>query len=354
MANPPSTIAQYLAYGGLTLTPYMQVLMAKYGNGQTSFSSSGESFLEQVVRRNASPDQIKNPNYNGTVATLIARQLLYSTASVAWTYAPCPGSGPVQLNLTAVNGVKIGAAAIGTGTSAVTAISSIGGSSSLGFAAAGTALSSVLGFASLGAGLVLAPLLAIVQAHAQAVQKEQSTICGVVNAFNTTVPLIDQSVGTGSITAAQGIAALQQFFSGLYGTLSSIAGAGDSSNPCNAGCEFQSVLKTHLDFASQFYMDLSPNAVPAAAPGAYTPQTASAGVVQAQVVAAVPSGGSPVAVNSPSTSVPQVAGAGTFSSLNVVPTNGFGTTPPVTPTTNPLLLLVLGAAAVWALIVFSK
>lgn len=351
MANPPVTIPQYLAYGGLTLTPAMQVLMAKYGNGQTSFSSSGNSFLEQVVRRNASPNQLKNPNYNGTVATLIARLLIYSTASVAWTYAPCPGAGPVQLNTTAAQGVQVGAAAIGAGTTGISAVSSISGA---GFAAAGSTLASALSYTALGAGLLIGPLLGIIQAHAQAVQKEQSTICGVVNAFNSTVPLIDQSVASGSITAAQGIQALNTFFSGLYGTLNSIAGAGSSGNPCNAGCEFQSVLKTHLDFAGTFYMDLSPLAVPAAAPGAYTPQTASAGVVQAQVVAVIPPSGSPVAAASPSSSIPSVAGAGTFSSIQSVPIAGHGTQSVPVPTTNPLLLVAVGALAIWAFIAFAK
>jgi hypothetical protein len=220
--------------------------------------------------------------------------------------------------------------------------SSVGGASSLGFAAAGTVLSTALGTATLGVGLLLGPLLALIQHHAQAVQAEDTTVCNVVNAINATIPQIDQAVATGSITAAQGVQAMQTLVTNMKTALNSILSG------CNAACCWQALLNMHLDFANTFYKDISPMTPPAAAPGSATAQTATAGTTAALVDSVAPPAGSPQIANTPT--YLSTAG-GTFGSIPVVPANGTGTAA-VTGSVamNPLMLLIFGGLALWALI----
>jgi hypothetical protein len=351
-SNPP-TVAAFMQLYGAPVGPVAQGIMQKYGNGKSSFSSSGSSFLETVVRRNASAAQ--TANYNGAIAMLCARGFLYTTGCNCFTCF-CPGAGqPVPVNSGGAAGVKLGAAAAGAGIAATSFVSSVGGASSLGFAAAGTVAGTALGAATLGLGLLVGPLLALIQHHAQAVAAQQGAVCSVVNAVNSTIPQIDYAVQTGSITPQQGITAIQSFATQMKQALAPTSGVGDSTHPCNGSCVWQSFIQMQADFAGTYYMDISPVNIRAANPGAFTPQVASAGTTLAAVNTMMPPPGSPTANGSPTAAGANNPGSGTFTSVQVIPAAGIGVGTPaggVTAAPSPLLILALGGLALWGAIAF--
>lgn len=341
-ANPP-TVQAFLALYGYPNSAAVQAILAKYGNGKNTFVKGGPSFLEVVVTRNASVAQ--GNNINGAVCMILARGMLYTTGSQCCD-SPCPGSGSVAVN----KSPQIIGAVTGAGLATLPAIGlgTVAGIGAGGFAAAGTLASAILGPATLGIGLLIGPLLGIIEHHAQAVATEDSTICGVANAVNQVIPQIDTAVASGTITAQQGISAMQSLVAQMSTALNKIAGPGDATHPCNAGCVWISLLKTHLDFAGQFYMDLSP-LIPPAAPGAYTPQAASAGVIAAQVDNN-PNQATPMYAGSPSAS-PNAPGTGTFTSAKIIPVNGTGsavysTAPPPSVVSSP------ASSPNWAMLFF--
>ena len=360
MASKPTTIPEWLAYSGLILTPSMIALEQQYGNGQTDYSSAGNTFLETVVRRNmfAGPDA--PTNYNFHVASLIARALIYSPSNgqPSWGYSPCPNSGQVGLNESGVQGAVTVGRTIGLGVQGVTFASSVGGASSLGFAAAGTVASVALSTVTLGVGLVLGPLLALIQQHAQAVKAEDSGICSVKIAFDSTVPQIDLAVATGSVTAAQGYTAMQSLISSLIGALMPISGPGASGHPCNAGCEFQAMLKMHLDFSNQLYQDITTMKPLITVPGGVSIQPSQQAGITAQVAnqIAPPPGSAYIAQSTMQQNSNNLNAAGsqggTFSAVPNILTDGTGTAAPVQTSMSSMWLILFGVVLLFGAIAF--
>jgi len=88
--------------------------------------------------------------------------------------------------------------------------------------------------------------------HAQAVKREQDTICSVANFFNPVVAKIDQAVRIGAISATQGMTFMRQICDQSIQGLSSIEKA------CNAACVYIGILKAHKDFAQSLYPAIAP------------------------------------------------------------------------------------------------
>lgn len=101
-------------------------------------------------------------------------------------------------------------------------------------------------------------------AHAQAVAKEQETICGVVNIINQAIPYYDRQVKAGNISPAAAVAGMQTFFSQVNEQLQTI------EQKCNAACWTQGFLKAHADFMTSYYPAIAPVGLFSGAPGGAT------------------------------------------------------------------------------------
>jgi LPXTG-motif cell wall-anchored protein len=322
------------------------------------YGPGGTNLFETLFNRNAPVGGwiLAGVTESITTAQLIARGMLYTPGKSYTT--KCPGAGAVGLDTSTARGVGA-VGSLGTlGVSSVAMVSSVGGASSLGFAAAGTAIGSALGFATLGLGLAIGPLLAIIEHHEHAVQAEDSTICSVANAVNASIPQIDQAVASGSISAAQGVRVMASLVQQMNAALLRISGKGDGSHPCNAGCVWQAILNMHLDFVNTFYTDLSPMKIPASVPpGSYAPYAATASVVSA-IADKIQGGGVGSAYISNSTAGQNAANLnnagsqnGTFSSVPNILTLGTGTN---TGTSSSTWIILIGLVALGAFLLLHK
>jgi hypothetical protein len=361
----PSSVQEQLAYFKYPDTPAVDYLLATYG-------PKGSNLFTTIVNRNNPAVGDQNATgwwYESVIAHIVARGLLYISSvsgNACGGGVPRPASGTAAAGVGAVGSLgRVGIASVGM-------VSSIGGPASLGFAAAGSIAGDVLGFATLGLGLAIGPLMALIQHHGQAVQNEDNTICSVATSANQIIPQIDQAVATGSITAAQGIQAMASLVQQLNVQLNTVSGAGSSGHPCNAGCVYQAVLKTHLDFVTtSFYADISPmtqKQLPVA-PGTYAPNSASAPIVQALAKTPIPSSQVTGAITPPGSGSPRMvqslyeanssnlnaAGSqnGTFSSVPNILTLGTGTAPPAVMG-NSMWIILIGVVALGAFVLLHK
>lgn len=328
----PPTVQAMLASFGYIDNPGAEYLLNFYG-------PSGSNLFTVLMQRNAPSNQAGcSWCYNEWIGHLVARGILY-TSSVSGN--GCAKGNNLPSASAGAAGVSSAGALVRAGISSVSAISSIGGQASLGFAAAGSAVGDALGFATLGIGLAIGPLIALIQHHGQAVQAEDNTICSVATAANQTIPAIDQAVASGSVTAAQGIQAMNTLVTQLKVSLNSIL------KGCNAACCYQALLDMHLDFANTFYVDLSPmKTLPPVSPGSYAPAAASAPTVAAIADTISPPPGSPQIVNSTaqqnSANLNAAASqGGTFSSIPNIVSAGTGTTPATSTTDSSWILIIL-------------
>jgi hypothetical protein len=346
LANPGAggSLDQFLAYYGIPVTPQVQGLINTYG-------PTGSNLFNVLVARNAPV----NPTgcgwgYGPWICHIVGRGLFYYS-SVSGN--ACGTNAPAST--AAATSAKSAAGLANLGISSVSLASSVGGSASLGFAAAGSIAGTVLSTATLGLGLLIGPLMALIQHHGIAVQNEDNTICSVAGAATSVIPQIDNAVAAGTITAQQGIQAMTSLVTSLKTSLNSIL------HGCNAACCYQALLSMHLDFANTFYPAISPTtmSIQPANPGAFTPQVASAGTSNAQVDAANPPAGSAVLSGSGLTALANGTAGGTFSAVPVVPVNGTGTGPSVLATSagttsNTWIFLILAIAAAIGLFFLAK
>jgi hypothetical protein len=92
----------------------------------------------------------------------------------------------------------------------------------------------VIGWVVAGVGALVGLFEAIFAHHAQAVAKEEQVLCASVPAANDSLTAIEQAVAAGTMTPAQGIAALQQLQREFANAVSSIIK--DDETHCNAAC----------------------------------------------------------------------------------------------------------------------
>jgi len=128
------------------------------------------------------------------------------------------------------------------------------------WAGAGTALVAA-GPATLGISIAIAGIVGIFSAilnhHAQAVQKEQSVLCAAIPAANNYLNIIAQAVQSGQATPQQGVAALQSLLSDFKSTVSSIEKGSIGTGTCNAACVYTAELAAIVAYQSSQYQDLA-------------------------------------------------------------------------------------------------
>jgi len=171
----------------------------------------------------------------------------------------------------------------------------------VGLLATGTALGPVTLGVSVAVSAIVGLFSVLVNHHAQAVQKEQSTLCSAVPAANNYLKIIQQAVSSGQASPQDAMSALDSLLSDFESNVSSIRQGSDptSSGECNAACVMQSELHAIVLVMKSQLQDLidAENATPAA-PVPAVPYAA----VPAQ--AAVPVPGQVVLPSRPNTTVP--------------------------------------------------
>lgn len=140
------------------------------------------------------------------------------------------------------------------------------------WAGAGTAL--LTAPATFGISIAIAGIVGIFstifQHHAQAVAKEQSTLCTAVPAANNYLNVIDQAVASGTASPQQGLQALDSLSSDFKSAVSGIY------KSCNAACVMQMCLDAAIATQRARYTALAAapkpvpvsTATPSVAPGA--------------------------------------------------------------------------------------
>ena len=209
--------------------------------GLTWDSSNTFASLYPIVASRNLPAGMNNPSGFAVLVEgwLRARGFLY------WKnkYGDCPSPSPIP----GVNAVGL-AANVGVNAGGLAA-------SAIGIAGAG------LAGVTLGISALAATISQILQHHAQAVIDEQTTLCAVAGYFNKGITLIDSAVKYGQIDAADGVSAMKtlvnQTVSGMQGILKT----------CNAACIYIGALKSHADFAANYYPAISTISIPTLAPG---------------------------------------------------------------------------------------
>jgi hypothetical protein len=243
-----------------------------YGIPYDPYFDKYDSLWQIIGDRNAPSDR-RGCSWDsyGILVTLVARRILY--------YKKTPGDCGSTTTVSPSNlatGLKYGGLGIGTASSVSTL--------ALG-ATAG--LSVGLGVATAGVGLILAPIMGILQHHQQAVANEQATVCAVATASAQAIPQVDALVKSGQITAKQGIDAMTLVVQQLTTALQPIL------KGCNAACCYIAELNAHLDFARIYYMDISPSQSPVTSPAAYTGLKPGS-IIRQQADTLLPPPGSPV------------------------------------------------------------
>jgi hypothetical protein len=171
---------------------------------------------------------------NQAAASVIARGLIY------WRdgYVPCGRPGqPIDFSAEQIGGEV--ANSIGSGITAMT------------------------GIPLPGLGQAIALIQSIFAHHAQAVAKEQDTICKVGGVIQQVLARYDMLVREGTYSPASAAAAIQHFLAQINGNLSTIS----TSNPCNAGCVITSFIAAHSDFVPGYYSAIAPASFFSSAPG---------------------------------------------------------------------------------------
>ena len=129
----------------------------------------------------------------------------------------------------------------------------------------------LLGPITAGIGLIALPFMYIFMHHAQAVAKEQGTICGVAVGYNDFADAVEQALAQGKIGIQDALTALTQTIAQAQSMLDPVAQTG----PCNAGCGFKYALDAlNLQAREKIY----PALVPGSGLSALTSPTSGAGL----------------------------------------------------------------------------
>lgn len=134
---------------------------------------------------------------------------------------------------------------VGPGLGTATSVSAI-------TAGATAGITTALSVATAGAGLILAPILAIFAHHAQAVAKEQGTLCQVAAAFNSSYPAIDDAVAMGQVSVDEALRMVRNLNSQLKSALEPIR------KTCNFACGTIAMLDAMEDYAVSLYPAIAP------------------------------------------------------------------------------------------------
>ena len=165
------------------------------------------------------------------------------------------------------------AAAQGTTPGSVKDLSLVGSAGALALTTtttfgASTAVGAALAPFSAGISLAISTIVGlfstILAHHAQAVAKEQSTLCSAVPAANNYLNIIQSAVAAGQATPAQAIQALNSLSTDFDSAVSSIRKMGGGS--CNAACVMTLELRGIIAYLTAEYQQATAVTAAAAAP----------------------------------------------------------------------------------------
>lgn len=127
----------------------------------------------------------------------------------------------------------------------------------IGLTAAGVVTAGALAPFTLGISALIGLFPLLFGHHAQAVKKEQSTLCAAVPAANNYLQIINQAVQTRQATPAQAIAALNSLMSDFKSQVSSILKGSIGTGTCNAACVEIASLQAIVDYETSVYQDMA-------------------------------------------------------------------------------------------------
>ncbi len=122
-------------------------------------------------------------------------------------------------------------------------------------------IASMAGASLPGIGVAVQAIESIFAHHAQAVAKEQQTICSVLRVMNQVFRYYDQQVRSGEISPSTAYAGMQTYISQVTERLQTIY------KVCNSACVWIGVLQAHSDFVEVYYPAIAPMQASAHAPG---------------------------------------------------------------------------------------
>jgi hypothetical protein len=131
-------------------------------------------------------------------------------------------------------GTKVGSLGLSVTKFGSLGASSVGSLATMG--ALGTA-STAIGLATFGVGLALLPLGFLFKHHAQAVAKEQATICQVSEGFSAELDSLHSAIQSRQITQEQANQILDQLQAAAWQALDTIY------QECNASCYYKAAIK---------------------------------------------------------------------------------------------------------------
>jgi hypothetical protein len=173
---------------------------------------------------------------------LRARRMYTAKKAYSGEFGDCGNNTSIGLGVAPEIG-KIdsiaGAAVAGVATVGGLATSGIGAGAAFAATTAG-AVTAAAGIITAGIGLVALPFILIFEHHAQAVAKEQHTLCDVVIAYDQFADQIEPLIQSGQITLQNAVQLLEQVQQQLQGALAGISQG--SGKDCNAGCGFGYIL----------------------------------------------------------------------------------------------------------------
>jgi hypothetical protein len=110
----------------------------------------------------------------------------------------------------------------------------------------------IIGQVITGIAAVVMPIIGkIFQHHAQAVAREQGTLCTLIPQVNQVLLETDQAVTDGTLNVQQADAQLEAMVSNFDEAVAQITK--DSGSTCNAGCVMKSVVRATADIHEQRY-----------------------------------------------------------------------------------------------------
>jgi hypothetical protein len=154
--------------------------------------------------------------------------------------------------------------------------------------AVGTAIGAALGPLTMGISTIIGLLPIFFGHHAQAVKKEQSTLCTAVPAANNYLQVIDQAVQSGASSPADGVTALSSLLSGFQSQVQSImhGTSPTSSGECNAACVMYSQLAAIVAYRASVYQDMASQQAASPVGSALAPVTSALQSAQAAATSA--------------------------------------------------------------------
>lgn len=255
------------------------------------------SFRSQCgsVAQNSVPPGAPATFITACTASLIIRGILYFKSN------PGDCGSPTQLNLTDATLTQESGAAASAGVKLASSL-----------AGAGSGIASMAGAVLPGIGVAVSAITQIFANHAQAVAREQSTICSVANIINQVIPYYDNLVRRGQISPSTAYAGMQTFLNQVNAQLASI------EKTCDAACVYQGILKAHSQFVQMYWPQIAPAQAVAHAPGAPPASITAPGGVVAVGGASYPTNSAPTGTSAAPVEDyfgnPEVLGSAFFSS----------------------------------------